>query len=232
MKQLVELNRNGAAQFKELGVEVVAVFREEKEGLAGLKKIKQRVDVDFSLALDTPATVTKAYSNGRKEFDSYVVDNHGIVKAVIDGSLKTRAQTEQLLAIVTALRAESNAAPAVDEKAAVERAVLDYIEGVYEVRTDLIQRGVHPDLKMFGYKGATKESAATMTFSQLIDFASKYNADGKIPKDGSKEVKVFEVEANLASARLTSSWGTDMIHLVKEDGQWKIMQVIWQAKPK
>ena len=230
MRQLGELKKNGAQQFKEMGVEVVAVFREEREGLAGLKKIKDRTKVDFTLALDTPANATKAYSTGRKEFDNYLVDGTGVIRGVIDGSLKTRAQSEQLVKMIKSL-SDSSGAASMDDAAAVQQAVLDYVEGVYQAKTDLIQRAVHPDLKMFGYKGAAEKSGQAMTFTQLVDFASKYSAGG-VPKDALKEVKVFDVSGNLASAKLKSSWGTEMLHLVKEDGQWKIMQIVSQAMSK
>ena len=39
MRQLVQLDES-AARFEELGVEVIAVFREEQEGVAGLEKIR------------------------------------------------------------------------------------------------------------------------------------------------------------------------------------------------
>ena len=230
MRQLGELNKNGAQQFKEMGVEVVAVFREEREGLAGLKKIKDRTKVDFTLALDTPANSTKAYSTGRKEFDNYLVDGTGVIRGVIDGSLKTRAQSEQLVKMIKSL-SDSSGAASMDDAAAVQQAVLDYVEGVYQAKTDLIQGAVHPDLKMFGYKGAAEKSGQAMTYTQLVDFASKYSAGG-VPKDALKEVKVFDVSGNLASAKLKSSWGTEMLHLVKEDGQWKIMQIVSQAMSK
>ena len=41
MRQLVQLNES-AERFDELGVEVIAVFREEKAGVAGLRKIVDR----------------------------------------------------------------------------------------------------------------------------------------------------------------------------------------------
>ena len=41
MKQLVELDKH-AEQFTEANAEVVVVFREEKEGVEGLKKIKTK----------------------------------------------------------------------------------------------------------------------------------------------------------------------------------------------
>ena len=231
MKQLGELQKNGAQQFRELGVEVVAVFREEREGIAGLKKIKNRTKVDFTLALDTPANATKAYSNGRKEFDNYLVDGTGVIRGVIDGSVKTRAQSEQLVKMIKSLSDSggSGSVESMDDTASVQKAVMDYVHGIYLAKTDLIQRSVHPDLKM--YKGVAGKSGQTVTYAQLVDFASKYKA-GSTPKDAMKEVKVFEVSGNLASARLKSSWGTDMLHLVKEDGQWKIMQIVSQTMSK
>jgi len=231
MRQLGELNKNGAQQFKEMGVEVVAVFREERDGLDGLKKIKKKTKVGFTLALDTPADATKAYSSGRREFDNYLVDGSGVIQGVIDGSLKTRAQSEQLVKMIKSLGDSSNSggAASMDDTASVKQAVMDYVEGIYLAKTDLIQRSVHPDLKM--YKGVAGKSGQAVSYTQLVDFASKYNA-GSTPKDAMKEVKVFEVSGNLASAKLKSSWGTDMLHLVKEDGQWKIMQIVSQAMPK
>ena len=41
MKQLVQLQEN-ANKFAELNTELIFVFREEKEGVDGLKKIQQR----------------------------------------------------------------------------------------------------------------------------------------------------------------------------------------------
>ena len=132
MKQLGELQKNGAQQFKELGVEVVAVFREEREGIAGLKKIKNRTKVDFTLALDTPANATKAYSNGRKEFDNYLVDGTGVIRGVIDGSVKTRAQSEQLVKMIKSLSDSggSGSVESMDDTASVKQAVMDYVEGI------------------------------------------------------------------------------------------------------
>ena len=108
MKQLGELKRNAAQQFEEMGVKVVAVFREEKQGLDGLKRIKANTKTDFTLALDTPTKATKAYSNGRKEFDNYVIDKNGVVQGIVDGTVKSRARAEQLLKMVAALEGESS----------------------------------------------------------------------------------------------------------------------------
>ena len=106
MRQLGELKRNAGQQFEEKGVKVVAVFREEKQGLDGLKRIKNKTKTDFTLALDTTAKATLAYSNGRKEFDNYVIDKNGVVQGIVDGTVKSRARAEQLLKMVTALEGQ------------------------------------------------------------------------------------------------------------------------------
>ena len=44
--------------------------------------------------------------------------------------------------------------------------------------------------------------------------------------------EIFDVLDKTASAKLTAHWGIDYFHLVKEDGKWKIYQVLWQSPPK
>ena len=38
-----------------------------------------------------------------------------------------------------------------EDRAGVERAALDYLEGFYEGSTEKIRRGVHPDVLKFGF---------------------------------------------------------------------------------
>ena len=240
MRQLGELNKNGAKEFEEMGVEVVAVFREEREGLAGLKKIKAKTKVPFTLALDTPAKATKAYSNGRKEFDNYVVDKNGVIRGIIDGSLKSRAKSDKLIEIVKSVESKSGgasdmaaAAPA-DDKAAVEQTVMDYADGIYKADEDLMKQAVHPDLKMSATADTAKAGVVEISFAQLLKVAEGYKAKGVFPADAPKKVQVFDVTGKVASAKLSTAWGTDMVHLVKEDDKWKILQIVLlssRAKP-
>lgn len=96
MRQLVELQKH-AADFKSLNTELVFVFREEKEGVNGLKKIKGKTKTTYTLAVDLNKKSTAGYSSKRMTFDNFVVSKDGKVNAIIDGSLRTRATAEQLL---------------------------------------------------------------------------------------------------------------------------------------
>jgi hypothetical protein len=71
-----------------------------------------------------------------------------------------------------------------------------------------------------------------MTFQQLVDLAKTYNKGGRVPKDSVKEVVVFDVSDQTASAKLTAVWGIDYIHLAKYEGKWKFVNVLWQTPPK
>ena len=118
------------------------------------------------------------------------------------------------------------------EEAAVRAAVLDYVEGVYEVAPDRIRRSVHPELAKRGYarrNAGDPYREIPMTFDQLVELAAGYNKDGRIGDDAPKEVIVYEVLDQTASVKLIADWGIDYMHLAKFDGQWKIINVLWQT---
>lgn len=96
MKQLVELQKH-ASDFAKLDAELIFVFREEKEGVEGLKKIKDKHKATYTLALDYEKKSSKSYSIGKMTFDNYVIDKSGIVRKAIDGTLRERATSDALL---------------------------------------------------------------------------------------------------------------------------------------
>ncbi|MCI0488776.1 MAG: nuclear transport factor 2 family protein [Blastocatellia bacterium] len=120
------------------------------------------------------------------------------------------------------------------EKEAVRQAVLDYVEGVYEVDPARIERSVHPDLAKRGYyikRGETGYSSAPMNFQQLIEVAKNWNKNKRDMSKAPKEVVVYEVLDQTASAKLTAAWGIDYMHLAKYSGKWMIVNVLWQSHP-
>ena len=139
-----------------------------------------------------------------------------------------------LLAAVVLLPVAARAQGEADREG-VRAAVLDYVEGVYEVDASRIERSVHPDLAKRGFfvkKGETAYSPHLMTFQQLVDLAKSYNKDGHVKKDAPKEIVIFDISDQTASAKLTAVWGIDYIHLAKYDGKWKFINVLWQSPPK
>ncbi|MCP3920921.1 MAG: nuclear transport factor 2 family protein [bacterium] len=123
-----------------------------------------------------------------------------------------------------------------DDHKAVKRAVQDYVEGFYEAKPELIERGVHTDLTKYGFWRRTAEEKYTgtaMTFDMAIEFAKKWNADGKQGTDLTYDIQLLDVADQTAAAKLTAKWGIDYMHLAKNDkGEWKIHHVMWQSMVK
>ena len=116
------------------------------------------------------------------------------------------------------------------DQEAVKQAVLDYVEGVYETDPAKIEQSVHPDLAKRGFfadkQGATE---STMSFPEFIEHAKTYNQDGQFPPDAPKEIVIYEVLDQTASAKLIAAWGIDYMHLAEYHDQWKIVHVLWQT---
>jgi Putative lumazine-binding len=119
------------------------------------------------------------------------------------------------------------------DKEAVRLAALDYLEAIYNVQPERIERSVHTTLVKRGFY---KKDASTpyvempMTYEQLVKLAGNWNKDGK--RDTSiKEVAVLDVLDQTAIAKVTASWGIDHMLLGKYDGRWKIVQILWQSHP-
>lgn len=124
---------------------------------------------------------------------------------------------------------------ATDERAAVQRAALDYVEALYDAKPELIQRSVHPELKKFGFyrpEGQTKYRGGAMTFGQLVKLAGSWNKEGKRADARSpKKVEVLDLMDATAVVKLTAVWGIDHMQLAKYDGRWQILHILWQSHP-
>ena len=121
-----------------------------------------------------------------------------------------------------------------DEREAVKQAVLDYVEGIYEVDPSRIERSVHPDLAKRGFYRKQADlpyETAAMTFEKLVNLAKNYNKAGKVPKGAPKEVIIYEVLDQTATVKLVAEWGIDYMHLAKYEGKWMIVNVLWQVHP-
>ncbi len=124
--------------------------------------------------------------------------------------------------------------PGAADKKAVKRAVLDYVEGVYEVKPELIEKSVHENLAKVGFARRSAADAyrtIPMTYKQLVNLAAEYNLSGDIGDDAPKKVEILDLLNQTASIKLTASWGIDYMHLAKYDGKWKIIHVLWQTHP-
>ncbi|MEM6726730.1 MAG: nuclear transport factor 2 family protein [Bacteroidota bacterium] len=123
-----------------------------------------------------------------------------------------------------------------EEEKAIEAAILDYVEGIYEMDTTRIYRSVHPELEKRGYYFSDEKDRYSkkleMSFEQLVDLTKGWNKNGQAGPDALKKIDIYTIHDKTASAKLTAYWGLDFMHLAKIDDKWMIMNVLWQTPPR
>ena len=118
----------------------------------------------------------------------------------------------------------------------VADAVLNYVDAFYFGDTAKIHQSISPDVVKYGYfkkKNTIDYTGEPMSFREMISYASRVKIRGASPKvmEFPKEIQVFDVLDQTASARLKAWWGIDYILLAKQQGEWKITHVLWQSTP-
>lgn len=136
---------------------------------------------------------------------------------------------------LSALATPRLAAQGAEDREAVRLAVLDYVEGFYEGDTTRLVRSVWPEVRKYGYwrtKSDAPYAGEAMPFHEFMSYANGVRSGrNKTPAGAPKEITLFDVQDQTASAKLVAWWGTDYLLLAKEKGRWTIVQVLWQSPP-
>lgn len=120
------------------------------------------------------------------------------------------------------------------ERLAIKQAALDYIEGWYEANPERMERALHPDLvKSYVVKLPTgKDILQSVSALSMIEF-TRAGGGSKTPKDLQKnEVTILDVSGNMAAVKCVSADYVDYLHLAKTNGQWKIVNALWESRKK
>ena len=140
------------------------------------------------------------------------------------------------LALLAALAPAPLLAQSTADSAAVRRAALDYVEGFYEGDTTKLVRALRPDFAKSGRARSGSERSyrdSRMSWDQAMAFARRVRAGTtRTPAGAPKEVVLYDVQDQTASAKVRAWWGTDYLLLAKDDGRWVITHVLWQSFPK
>jgi hypothetical protein len=136
-----------------------------------------------------------------------------IVIIVLTTSLKNHAQTAQ-------------------DTLDIKRVALAYLESQHTPNPKLMEGALHPRIvkrSVFRSKKTKKDYVSEYTAENLVILAETYNTNGdKFPQNPKKEVKLLDVSALTASVKLIADEWFDYMHIVKTNGEWKIINVLWQ----
>ena len=126
----------------------------------------------------------------------------------------------------------ANAQKGVTEGKAVEKTVINYIENFFENNYDAMNESLHPRLAKRGLNQDGKTISEDFPPEKLKELMlTKPKFEVKHQYNVVENITVF---GNMATASLRTGYPktrwTEYVHLVKLDGNWKIINVFWEFK--
>ncbi|MGH2568264.1 MAG: nuclear transport factor 2 family protein [Bacteroidota bacterium] len=135
--------------------------------------------------------------------------------------------------ILAVCLAQSVAQTAADSSA-IRQTALDYVEGWYEANPERMERALHPELAkriVLVDEQSKKNWLSGMGATQLIQ-GTRRGGGRNTPKDKQqKDVYILDIYENAASVKAIMSGWIDYMHMAKWNGEWKIVNVLWENKP-
>jgi phosphohistidine phosphatase SixA len=120
------------------------------------------------------------------------------------------------------------------DKVQIETTLNHYIDAFYTGDTTALKKALRPRLYKFGYwkNKDTKayEYYADMSYTDAMAFVQKMKDEGRSRDENEiREIQVLDIAKHIATAKVIAAWGIDFMTLSKDNGQWRIEQVIWEG---
>ena len=137
-----------------------------------------------------------------------------------------------LLATVALLLAARANAQTDDDSAAIRKTALDYIEGGDAAR---MESSLHPELakRMISTDPKTGHSVFNhMGAMALVQRTKRFGGTKTLKERQTKDITILDRYNNAAVVKIVASDWIDYLEEAKVDGDWKIINVLWELKPK
>jgi hypothetical protein len=128
------------------------------------------------------------------------------------------------------------ASPTVPDTAAIVRTALDYIEGFYTGDAARMERALYPELaKRIFYP--PREAGGKPTFDHMgalrLIMNTRAMTANPVPKERQqKDVSILDIYQNAAMVKIVAATWVDYLQMARVDGAWKIVNVLWELKPR
>ncbi|PYK45488.1 MAG: hypothetical protein DME46_04065 [Verrucomicrobia bacterium] len=122
-----------------------------------------------------------------------------------------------------------------DDNAAITKTALDYIEGWYAGDAARMERALHPELAKRMISTDSKTGLSQFNYMGAMALVQRTRNGGgkKTPQDRQlKEITILDRYNNAAVVKIVASDWIDYLEMGKFNGDWKIINVLWELKPK
>jgi len=111
---------------------------------------------------------------------------------------------------------------------------LGYLVALQQLKPKLMDSVLNDSLNKvtIGYdRNKMKQFGKATTKAQMIEFAKDWNKSGtKFPFNPNNQIKILDIYNHIATVKIISDNWVEYLQLIKLNGNWEIMNLIWQYK--
>lgn len=115
------------------------------------------------------------------------------------------------------------------EKEAAIKTALDYSDGAYSSDAVRMERAIHPDLNklIFSRRSPAMGLMANYSTYSLLVEVVRAGLITLEPEKRRTETAVLEITDDVACVKVRTAYWCDYLQLIKVNGQWRIINVLW-----
>ena len=120
------------------------------------------------------------------------------------------------------------------DSAAIRATALDYIDGWYAADAARMERSLHPELakrNVFSDPNNGRSRLIQMSAMTLVNGTRNGGGSDVPAAQRADSVKILDIFGNAASVRVRAASWVDYMHIAKYNGQWRILNVLWENDP-
>ena len=124
--------------------------------------------------------------------------------------------------------------PSTRDVDAIRKTALDYIEGWYAGDAARMESALHPELAKRIVITDPQTGRSRLDSMSAMTLVQRVRAGGgtKTPKEKQqKDITILERYNNVAIVKVVASDWVDFLQEAKFNGEWKIVNVLWEVKP-
>lgn len=131
------------------------------------------------------------------------------------------------------LGAQPATVPSASDSAAIRATALHYIEGWFAGEPDRMSRALHPELvkRIVVTDDVTgRDWIDGMGTTKLVE-GTRRGFGEEVPEEERRtDVTILDVTGKAASVKVDAGPWVDYMHLVRVNGEWKILNVLWEMR--
>ena len=119
------------------------------------------------------------------------------------------------------------------DSAAIRATALDYTDGWYAADGPRMERSLHPELaKRNVFSDSSGRSRLIQMSAMTLVQSTRMGGGSRIPApQRADSVRILDIFGNAASVRVRAATWVDYMHMAKYNGQWRILNVLWENDP-